>query len=135
MQPETYAPSHTEITALGFSHLMPPLSPSLGDFDDLQDVIGRDIISLEEAETYLQIYRSNSANFPFVFLNCQITLNTLRRERPLLLLAILAMASISNVQRQNKIETELRESLSRRVIIYAEKSLDLCQGLMIYLAW
>jgi hypothetical protein len=132
MQHETYIPSRVQI-APDFTHILPPLS-SWGSYD-LQDVIGKGIISFEEAESCLQTYRSNSPNFPFVLLHDRMTLDTLRREKPFLLLAVLAMASISNVQRQNKIEAELKESLSRRVIINGEKSLDLCQGLMVYLAW
>ena len=63
------------------------------------------------------------------------SLNTIRRERPFLLLAILAFATQAKPKLQEQIELEVRESLSKRVVVNMEKSLDVLQGLLVYLAW
>lgn len=64
-----------------------------------------------------------------------MTLDSLRREKPFLLLSILSSAASSNEKLQSQLELELRESLSRRVIVHGEKSLDLLQGVLVYLTW
>ncbi|KFZ20552.1 hypothetical protein V501_00059 [Pseudogymnoascus sp. VKM F-4519 (FW-2642)] len=103
-------------------------------FEDLQDVIGKGIISINKAEDILQTYGTHAPNFPFVVIPPNMSLDYFRREKPFLLLSILVISSNSNLQFQDRLETELRETLSRKVIINCEKSLDLLQGLMIYLS-
>jgi hypothetical protein len=103
-------------------------------FDDLQDVIGKGIISINKAEDILQTYGTHAPNFPFVVIPSNMSLEYFRREKPFLLLSILVISSNSNLQFQDRLETELRKTLSWKVIINCEKSLDLLQGLMIYLS-
>jgi hypothetical protein len=110
------------------------LSPWLM-FDESQDVIGKGIVTYEKAESLLRIYGTHAPNFPFIVFSSNVPLDILRRERPFLLLSILTLASNSNLQLQDRLESELRETLGRKVIFNGEKSLDLLQGLLIYLAW
>ena len=63
------------------------------------------------------------------------TLETLRWEKPFLLLSILVMASAKARGLQVLLEKELRELLASKVIVEGELSLDLLQGLCVYLAW
>ena len=104
-------------------------------FDGFQDAISKGYVTFEQAEISLQIFRAQASNFPFVVVDPTIALDILRRKRPFLLLSILAFAAQSNVELQAKLETELKESLARRLIMNGEKSLDLLQGLLVYLNW
>lgn len=83
----------------------------------------------------MRIFQSKASNFPFVLVPPKMTLDSLRREKPFLLLSILTFAAFSNEKLQLKLELELRQSLSKRIIVDSEKSLDLLQGVLVYLAW
>jgi len=115
--------------------LMTPLSSSRLNFDESQDAIGKGIITYDKAEALLRDYGTHAPNFPFIVFSPTVSLDSLRREKPFLLLAILTMASTSNQTLQDLLEADLRETLGRKVIFNGEKSLDLLQGLLIYLAW
>ena len=104
-------------------------------FDDFQDSISKGCITFEQAEVSLQAFRTEAANFPFVVVDPTIPLDILRLKRPFLLLSILAFSAQWNVPLQSKLEMELKESLCKRVIMDGEKSLDLLQGLLVYLNW
>lgn len=97
------------------------------------DVIEGGVLSVENAEDLLQIYRDQSGNFPFV--HVPQSLASFRQEKPFLMLSVLAMASGNDRKLQESLEHKLREELSRKVIMEGQKSMDLLQGLLVYLAW
>lgn len=103
--------------------------------DPTMDVIEKDIVSFEQATDYLQVYDINRSNFPFVVIQQHESLDLLRRCKPFLLLAILTISARADRQQQIRLEIELRQSLSNKVIMKGEKSLDLLQGLLVYLCW
>lgn len=108
--------------------------PSFTNFDKIQDVISKGVISFDHAEEALRRFQVQGSPFPFVVVP-GMSLDALRRHRPFLLLAILAMGTEENDTLQHKVERELKETLSRKLIVSAEKSLDLIQGILVYLAW
>ncbi|CZR59098.1 related to cercosporin resistance protein [Phialocephala subalpina] len=108
--------------------------PSFQNFDRIQDIISKGVISFAQAEEALRRFQVQSSPFPFVVV-LGMSLDALRRHRPFLLLAILAMGTENNETLQRRIEKELKETLSRKLIVSAEKSLDLIQGILVYLAW
>jgi hypothetical protein len=108
---------------------------SFPNFDPFNDVISKGILDFGQAEQSVRFFQSKSSDFPFVLVPSKMTLDSLRREKPFLLLSILSFAAFSNEKLQLRLELELRESLSKRLIVHSEKSLDLLQGVMVYLAW
>jgi hypothetical protein len=108
---------------------------SFPNFDPFQDVISKGIVEFGQAEESIRFFQSKASHFPFVLVPPKMTLDSLRREKPFLLLSILSCAASSNEKLQDQLELELRESLSRRVIVNGEKSLDLLQGVLVYLTW
>lgn len=100
-----------------------------------RDAIDKDILTEKEAEELLRVYRVASQDFPFVYISPEETLDTLRHDKPFLLLSIMTMSSQRARSLQVLLEKELRETLASKVIIEGELSLDVLQGLMIYLAW
>lgn len=101
----------------------------------VQDVITKGLVTFEEAENCLGFFRAQAHRFPFVLLRPGTPLSAIRRERPFLLLSVLAFATQANPKLQEQLELEVRESLSKRVVVNMEKSLDVLQGLLVYLAW
>lgn len=108
------------------------LFPMMGGFSD---IISRDIVCLSHAEACVQYFQEQSATFPFVIAPQEWSLEFLRVQRPVLLLAIICMATRSNKGLQRQVEAELRETLSKRIIVKCEKSLDIIQAILVYLAW
>jgi len=104
-------------------------------FDDIQDVISKGVVTFDLAERSLQLFRTKACNFPFVVISEQASLDFLRRERPFLLHSILTFGAQADLKLQRTLELELRESLSKKVIVNGEKSIDLLQGILLYLAW
>jgi hypothetical protein len=109
--------------------------PMFPPFDSYNDVISRDFISLNRAEESLNHFRAQAYNCPFVILSPTMSLEYLRRHKPFLLLSILLFGEGSNVKLQRVLELELRETLSRKAVVKAERSIDLLQGILVYLAW
>lgn len=104
-------------------------------FDDIEDVISKGILNFPEAEESLRLFRTKAVNFPFVLVPPHMSLDSMRREKPFLLLTILTWGAQETCKLQRTLELEIREQLSRKVIINGEKSLDLLQGILIYLCW
>ena len=102
-------------------------------FDIIDDPISKDVLCLAKAEGFLATFAERP--FPWVRLPKNASVETLRRERPFLLLSVLTFASYEDVRLQRQLETELKDSLMKKVIVQGEKSLDLLQGLLVYLAW
>lgn len=73
--------------------------------------------------------------FPFVVLPSNATPWQLSAARPCLFLAILTIASIGEPALQRDLEARFREYIASHVIVEGEKSLDLLQGLLVYLGW
>ncbi|TEY46934.1 hypothetical protein BOTCAL_0310g00010 [Botryotinia calthae] len=117
-----------------FQQISLPAPPNVG-CDGLHDVISRCIVSTKEAEDALKEFASRASAFPFVLLPPRISLESLRHERPILLLAVLASTSQSNIPVQHLLESELRETIGSRTIMHGEKSIDLLQGILLYLTW
>jgi hypothetical protein len=104
-------------------------------FDDIQDVISKGVVSLDRAQRSLDFFRTKASNFPFVYVPPDLSLDKIRREKPFLLHSILTCGAQSNLRLQTTLELELRESLSKKILIEGEKSMDLLQGLLVYLTW
>ena len=71
---------------------------------------------------------------PFVVIPEEATIGSLRHDQPFLLYAILAVASREEQGLQSMLERSLRERLLKTVMIEAEKTIDLLQAFLIYLA-
>ncbi|KAL7952435.1 hypothetical protein V8C34DRAFT_299339 [Trichoderma compactum] len=98
-----------------------------------QDVITKGLLTTDEAKQLLADFAAASAEFSPILLPFEASLDYLRVERPCLLLAILTACARDHLQ--TRLEIEFRKMLADRVIVNAEKSLDLLQGLLVYLTW
>ena len=90
----------------------------------------------QEAEIMLLEFKANMAEqFPFVVIQPYSTSQSLRLERPFLWKAIVVAALHGNSDRQMALGTGLMKELTTRLLFRAEKSIDLLQALLVFIAW
>ncbi|OIW25920.1 hypothetical protein CONLIGDRAFT_512801 [Coniochaeta ligniaria NRRL 30616] len=92
-----------------------------------------DFASDAENETLLTTFRSRMLqHFPFVHLPSEVTAHQLRRDRPLLLRAIVCVASQKGKPTQS---SELRRAMSEALLLQETDRIDLLLALLTYLSW
>lgn len=90
----------------------------------------------QEAEILLLEFKTKmTEQFPFVVIDSESISQSLYNERPLLWKAIMVAASHGNSDRQMALGANLLEDLTKRLLLKAEKSLDLLQALLVFIAW
>ncbi|EWG49172.1 hypothetical protein FVEG_08768 [Fusarium verticillioides 7600] len=100
------------------------------------DVVDRGFVSLTEAERLLDNYRNKAIeHFPFVPLSSETTVASLRSTKPFLFMCIVATMKVDNCGIQHQIGEEIRNQAHQRVLMQSESTLEILQGLLIYLAW
>ena len=88
----------------------------------------------ERASRFFDRYQELCEAFPFVL----ITSHTLRQvvtDRPFLTVAVLVVCSTNDQPLHTELDTAFRQSLGQRVIVEGRRSLELLQGLLLYLGW
>lgn len=93
------------------------------------------ILSTSTADLYLLKYRQMCTYSPFVIIPEGATVTSLRQDQPFLLHALLAVTSRDNQPLQVMLERSLRKRLLETVMIEGEKSIELLQTFLVYLAW
>lgn len=94
------------------------------------------MVSIELAESLCTIYKQEMAYyFPFVVIRPDEDFNVLQHHKPFLLLAMQFAASHGNPALQIQLDTSIKSTISKRMVIFGEVSIDLLQGLLVYLAW
>lgn len=112
---------------------MPPTRDPLLEHSATSD---QNTFSKSDKDTYLTIFKTSMARyFPFVVIDDHISAEELGRTKPFLLDVILVAAFHRDSGRQSALGKEIIEHLSRRMLFDGEKSLDLLQGLLVYISW
>lgn len=84
----------------------------------------------------LQDFQKNMSNyFPFVVVPPGINAAGLRSVKPHLYDNIIMIASYHDVSRQLKLRSQIIRNTTERIFLHGEKSLDLLQGLLLFVAW
>lgn len=92
--------------------------------------------NLQSATSLLDDFRRMLLHFPCIALGDDDTVQSLSRERPFVLLAILATVSGSRTVQGHKLyDEEFRKVLALKIVAGGERSLKLAQGLLIYCGW
>lgn len=106
------------------------------DGPSYSDVIVQGLIGRGQAQQMLQDFRAKAAHhFPFVVFPADATLHSIRRDSPLLFLGIMSAMAVKDCQLQKRLGEEMRTQIHRRMMLGFERSLDLLQGVLVYLAW
>ena len=89
-----------------------------------------------DADVLLAIYIAEMApQFPFVVIPEGTCARELGQSRPFLLKVILMAAFFHSVPGQTAMVKEIMDYLSEHMILGAEKTLDLLQGLLVFFGW
>jgi hypothetical protein len=111
-------------------------SPSVQTRSQNDDISGPNLVTQEAAQGLCTTYRNMSCKyFPYVLLEEDFDVSQLQCDKPLLLKAILTSASWRNRQLQLALEDDFLRSLSLMFFVKGERTLDILQGILVYLAW
>lgn len=110
-----------------------------GSINDTLSCLGRldpviRSISFVHMQMLVDTYRTMADYFPFVTLPKDCSCRDLLQQRPMLMFAVLTVASYDSVLLQLTLSREFRKVVTVKVM-NGEKSLDLLQGLLIFIAW
>lgn len=83
----------------------------------------------------LQRYRTMQHHFPFVVVPEAWDLQNMLISRPVLLLAIVSSSACHYPHIQQVLIKDLKDTLTRRVMVGGENSLELLQAFLVHLAW
>jgi hypothetical protein len=89
----------------------------------------------EDIRKYFSKFRNSLTYFPFVNLPKDITVEVVMKDHPFLMLGILAAMSMPDIYIHQRLDARFKRVLSEKTIEQDEKSLDLLQGLLVYLSW
>ena len=91
--------------------------------------------SADEAEKLLNVFQTQMlGHFPFMKMPAYSSSHHFRAEHPFLWLCIMAVTSKSTEQ-QLAFGKEVRLSLSRKMLVESERSLDLLFGILVFTGW
>ena len=93
-----------------------------------------DLCPVESDETLLSIYRNQlSSPMPFVIIPAGTTSGQLQATRPFLMKVIRMVASVRHLRLVRGLSRAVMEYISDAMLMKSERSLDLLQGILIFL--
>ncbi|CAG8071288.1 unnamed protein product, partial [Penicillium nalgiovense] len=92
-------------------------------------------LSLDAADGFLSRFRTMTSYFPFFMVPSHATVLTMCKERPFVLMAALAAATSSDKKLQKSLGDKFRTCALHAIMVHNERSLDLLNGILVYLAW
>ncbi|KAF2503286.1 hypothetical protein BU16DRAFT_555293 [Lophium mytilinum] len=126
----------------GISHPTPissaRLSVAASQSSETSDDTSRESIHSVSQELLLEslaYYRSIGGSFACVQIADPVDVRSFRQERPFLLLAIIVVTRWRHRTDQTRLEQEFLKDMGERFFVKGEKSMDLIQGLLVYLSW
>jgi hypothetical protein len=91
---------------------------------------------LKGEDTLLSIFHDRLAvQIPFMVIPREMTAEELRTKRPLVYMGIMMAASYKDTATQGGLGKRILQYIAEHVIMKGEKSMDLLQGLLIYIFW
>lgn len=106
-------------------------NPSSGAADSELDYY----VPENEAQERLDVFRRDFPQFgPVVYIPPEVTAKELHQTRPLLWISIMACTTRST-RESHLIGDKVRHIVSEKVVRQYERSLDLLQGLLVFLCW
>ena len=109
--------------------------PRVNIGQSLPDILLACGMSIAAADAYLIQFRRMSEYFPFVIIPNEATVLSMSQDRPFLCLAALSAATSSEKMLQKSLEQSFRVAILQKIMLDGERSLDLLNGLLVYLAW
>ena len=93
-------------------------------------------VTADESEVLLDRYqRLMAAGNPFVVVSDSTSAESMLERRPVLLRAICTVAMAPNLKRQQALVKELLRDIGARTLVNNEKSIDILQGIIVFVLW
>ncbi|KAJ5958029.1 uncharacterized protein N7479_005179 [Penicillium vulpinum] len=92
-------------------------------------------LSIDAADGFLERFRTMSSYFPFFMVPSHATVLKMCKEQPFALVAALAAATSSEKEVQKSLGDKFRTCALHTIMVHNERSLDLLNGVLVYLAW
>lgn len=92
-------------------------------------------LSMHAANGFLNRFRTMTSYFPFFVVPTHTNIFTMCKERPFVLVAALAAATSSDRKLQSTLGEKFRTGALHAIMVHNERSLDLLNGMLVYLAW
>ncbi|KAK4072761.1 uncharacterized protein Triagg1_5806 [Trichoderma aggressivum f. europaeum] len=110
--------------------------PTTSVLEGVSDIVDRGFLSIHEAETYVAQFKSRFVwNFPFVVLPPSQTADMLRKQEPLLFLAVIAATIPSAHAIRKLLADEIMQHITSRIVASSERNLGLLRALLVLCAW
>jgi hypothetical protein len=88
-----------------------------------------------QLEEYLESYRTIMVPYlPIVCISPDMTLEELKKKRPVLFLVIRAICN-KNLERQAALVVEVKKTLGAEILMKGSRNLDLFQGILVFAGW
>jgi hypothetical protein len=112
-----------------------PRSRDVHNDSTTNDVL-HDLGGLAAADRRLEIFRRAFVNyFPFVVVPPTVSVEALRYDNPFLFLCIMAVTCFEDPILQRRLGQEIKKQICDRLVMGHEASMDLLQGLLVFVAW
>lgn len=100
------------------------------------DIVDRGIITMDKATELFARYNDHMVtHLPAVIFQPGFTAAELRKTKPILFLAIMAVASAESIALQKILQKEMMLTFAEKVILSGEKSLELVQAINVGVIW
>ncbi|CAI7573003.1 unnamed protein product [Penicillium glandicola] len=100
-----------------------------------KDVIDQGLLTIGAANMLLNEFRTTlMPHCPFMIISPQTTVETMRRDKPFLLLTVLTAALHDNMPLQRKLEKQVKKVISDCMIFDGSVSFEILQGLLVHLS-
>lgn len=110
-------------------------APLASSFENSNGVQSPSEPTTEEADAYLEYFRTHMLRYlAFIYIPPNVTASQLRREKPFLFRAILAVTT-PTVQDKLVRGRELKRIIAQTTLLENQSSIDLLLGLLTYVAW
>ncbi|KAL7951630.1 hypothetical protein V8C42DRAFT_304678 [Trichoderma barbatum] len=110
--------------------------PTESVLEGIADIVDRGFLSIQEAETHVAQFKSRFVwNFPFVVLPPSQTADMLRKQEPLLFLAIISATIPSAHAIRKLLADEIMQHITSRIVASSERNLGLLRALLVLCAW
>lgn len=124
---------------IGGSHFASSGSPSKSRDarnDGLTNSVLHDLGDMATVDRRLETFRQSLVHyFPFVVVPPTVSAETLQQDSPFLFLCIMAVTSFENPMIQRRLGQEIKKQICDRLVMGHEVSMDLLQGLLVFVAW
>jgi hypothetical protein len=131
--PLSKTPDSTQSSSTGASHRG---YTQPGSSRVIYSTVLDDVFQNGEADRLVDVYRNSlTMRGPCVIVRTDMTARDVHRDSPFLFLAILFAASYDSSSRQHLLEDEIMKYISEHIILKGERSLDMLQGLLVFITW